>query len=55
MLPSKERVSMTMNPEELDPVPMDYWAWGVVNDKLQAHLNQALRDRCKHDPAFTRV
>jgi len=39
MLSPKERVLMAMNHEEPDRVPMDYWAWGVVNDELQAHLS----------------
>lgn len=39
MLSSKERVLIAMNHEEPDRVPMDYWAWGVVNNKLQVHLN----------------
>lgn len=39
MLSSKERVLMAMNHEKPDRVPMDYWAWGVVNEKLQKNLN----------------
>jgi len=39
MLSSKERVLMAINHEETDRVPMDYWAWGVVNEELQKHLN----------------
>ena len=38
-LTSKERVLMAMDHEETDRVPMDYWAWGVVNEKLQERLS----------------
>jgi uroporphyrinogen decarboxylase len=34
MLSSKERVLMAMNHEEPDRIPMDYWAWGEVNNGL---------------------
>lgn len=36
---SKERVLTALNHEEPDRVPMDYWAWKEVNDKLQKRLS----------------
>jgi len=39
MLSSKERVLMAMNHEEPDRVPMDYWAWAEVNDRLKERLS----------------
>ena len=39
MLSSKERVMMAINHEETDRVPMDYWAWAEVNDKLREKLS----------------
>ncbi|MFC1713407.1 uroporphyrinogen decarboxylase family protein [Candidatus Poribacteria bacterium] len=39
MLSSKERVLMAINHEETDRVPMDYWAWAEVNDKLREQLS----------------
>jgi len=39
MLSSKERVLMAINHEEPDRVPMDYWAWGEVNEALQKRFS----------------
>lgn len=39
MLSSKERVLMAMNHEETDRVPMDYWAWQVVNENMLKRLS----------------
>lgn len=36
---SKDRVLTAMNHEEPDRIPMDYWAWKEVNDKLQTRLS----------------
>lgn len=36
---SKERVLAAMNHEKTDRVPMDYWAWKEINDKLQTRLS----------------
>jgi uroporphyrinogen decarboxylase len=38
MLSSKERVLMAINHEETDRVPMDYWAWQEVNNRLLTQL-----------------